>query len=238
MATMLYGVAVTSVLSLIVLSFQALLLAHGGITTLGANVFSMGIAGPFVAYLAYTGLRKLKFRLSILVFATAFIADITTYLVTALQLALAYPSGGGVLPSFEVFAGIFAITQIPLAIIEGILTVMFFDVLARTRPELIDAPMPERKLGGRAKYAVASCVILAILALALVLNTGSFAGTDDLGVGKITELAPGYSPWFSLGLNVPSNLQAPLFLLQAIMGLAIITFVLMRTRRRFKEGKG
>lgn len=43
----LFGPAVTAVLASIVLIFQALLLAHGGITTLGANIFSMGIVGPF-----------------------------------------------------------------------------------------------------------------------------------------------------------------------------------------------
>ena len=48
LAAVILGPAITSVLSLIVLVFQALLLAHGGITTLGANVFSMGIAGPIL----------------------------------------------------------------------------------------------------------------------------------------------------------------------------------------------
>jgi cobalt/nickel transport system permease protein len=38
------------VIGIIVLLFQAILLAHGGLTTLGANTFSMSIAGPFVAY--------------------------------------------------------------------------------------------------------------------------------------------------------------------------------------------
>ena len=39
----LFGPAVTAVLATIVLLFQAILLAHGGLTTLGANIFSMGI---------------------------------------------------------------------------------------------------------------------------------------------------------------------------------------------------
>ena len=39
LAAILFGPAITSVLGLIVLIFQAILLAHGGITTLGANVF-------------------------------------------------------------------------------------------------------------------------------------------------------------------------------------------------------
>ena len=41
-----FGPFVTSVLGTIVLLFQAILLAHGGLTTLGANVFSMAIFGP------------------------------------------------------------------------------------------------------------------------------------------------------------------------------------------------
>ena len=47
----LFGPSVTAVLGTIVLLFQALLLAHGGLTTLGANVFSMAIAGPFICLL-------------------------------------------------------------------------------------------------------------------------------------------------------------------------------------------
>ena len=41
MAVILFGPAITSVLSAIVLLYQALFLAHGGITTFGANLMSM-----------------------------------------------------------------------------------------------------------------------------------------------------------------------------------------------------
>ena len=47
-----------SLLGIIVLLFQALLLAHGGLTTLGANTFSMAIAGPFVSFGIYKLLPK------------------------------------------------------------------------------------------------------------------------------------------------------------------------------------
>ena len=48
LGAILFGPAAVSVLGLIVLLFQALLLAHGGLTTIGVNTFSMAIAGPFV----------------------------------------------------------------------------------------------------------------------------------------------------------------------------------------------
>ncbi len=136
LSSALYGPAITSVLSTIVLLFQALLLAHGGITTLGANVFSMGIAGPTVGYIVYKTMRKAKFGIAPSMFATAALADLVTYIVTATQLALAFPADiGGFLASFVDYLGIFAIVQIPLAIIEGIIFAIFADYLMSVRPE-------------------------------------------------------------------------------------------------------
>ena len=47
LGAILFGPTTAGILGLIVLVFQAILLAHGGLTTLGANTFSMAIAGPF-----------------------------------------------------------------------------------------------------------------------------------------------------------------------------------------------
>jgi cobalamin biosynthesis protein CbiM len=137
LAVVLSGPGITTILATIVLGFQALLLAHGGITTLGANVFSMGVSGPFVAYAVFKMMHKAGVNSNATVFVTAFLADIVTYVVTALQLALAYPGEEGFLSSMGAFMAIFAITQTPLAIVEGILVVLFFDFLSKRRPELI-----------------------------------------------------------------------------------------------------
>jgi cobalt/nickel transport system permease protein len=64
------------------------------------------------------------------IFLAAALANLLTYIVTSLQLALAYPDPvGGLAASFAKFAAIFAITQIPLAVSEGILTVLIFNAL-------------------------------------------------------------------------------------------------------------
>ena len=44
LGAILFGPSAVSILGVIVLLFQAVLLAHGGLTTLGANTFSMAIA--------------------------------------------------------------------------------------------------------------------------------------------------------------------------------------------------
>ncbi len=119
-----------SVIGSIVLLFQALLLAHGGITTLGANAFSMAVAGPFAGYAAYKLVMKLGKREKLAVFCAAAVADLMTYVVTSIQLAVAFPSAdGGVLASMVKFGGIFAVTQIPLAVSEGLLTVLLWNWL-------------------------------------------------------------------------------------------------------------
>ena len=58
LGTILFGPTAMSVLGLIVLLFQAILLAHGGLTTLGANTFSMAVAGPLVAFATYKIVKK------------------------------------------------------------------------------------------------------------------------------------------------------------------------------------
>lgn len=138
LGAILFGPAAVSVLGLIVLIFQAILLAHGGLTTLGANCFSMAIAGPILSYVLYTILKKCKVNRRVNVFLAACLGDLFTYCVTAFQLAVAYPSAsGGVAASAVKFLGVFAPTQLPLAIIEGILTVIMVIALENyASPEL------------------------------------------------------------------------------------------------------
>ncbi len=130
LGTAIFKPPVMAFLGTIVLLFQALLLAHGGITTLGANAFSMAIAGPWAGFAMYFFLRRVGVGVLPAVFALAFVADLVTYIVTSIQLALAFPSSvGGFWESLAEFMGVFAITQVPLAIVEGLVTVVVVRVL-------------------------------------------------------------------------------------------------------------
>ena len=131
LAAVLFGPAIASALAIIVLIFQALLLAHGGITTLGANTFSMGVVGGVVAWTVFQVLKgNTKRSEQIAVFFAAALGDLLTYVATSIQLAYAYPDPiSGFMASFTKFASIFALTQIPLAISEGILAVVVYNTL-------------------------------------------------------------------------------------------------------------
>ncbi|OEH85242.1 cobalamin biosynthesis protein CbiM [Desulfuribacillus stibiiarsenatis] len=132
LGTILLGPTTMSVLGTIVLLFQSLLLAHGGITTLGANAFSMAVVGPMLTYGVFKLAKKLNASLTVAVFLAAMLGDLGTYLVTSVQLALAFPAEvGGVTASMAKFTAIFGLTQVPIAISEGLLTVIVINLLQK-----------------------------------------------------------------------------------------------------------
>ncbi|WP_434516930.1 energy-coupling factor ABC transporter permease [Dechloromonas sp. ARDL1] len=132
LGAILFGPAAMAPIGFVVLLFQALLLAHGGLTTLGANLFSLAVVGPLVAAGVFRLATACRASCSVAVFLAACLADLMTYVTTAGQLAFAFPDPiSGFVGAFVKFAGIFALTQIPLAISEGLLTVLIFNALRR-----------------------------------------------------------------------------------------------------------
>lgn len=135
LGAILFGPAAMAPIGMVVLLFQAILLAHGGLTTLGANIFSMAVIGPFAAAAIYRMAKMAKIPFGPSIFIAASLADLLTYIVTSAQLALAFPDpAGGFIAAFAKFATVFAVTQIPIAISEGLLTVIVFNALARFNP--------------------------------------------------------------------------------------------------------
>jgi cobalt/nickel transport system permease protein len=137
LGAVLFRPPVMAFLGTVVLLFQALLLGHGGITTLGANAFSMAVVGPWVGYAFWRLTRRAGLLPAI--FMAMMTADLATYCATSLQLAIAFPDAqSGVLGASVKFLSVFALTQVPLAIIEGLLGVVAFRVLVSVaRPELM-----------------------------------------------------------------------------------------------------
>ena len=258
LAAILFGPTAVSILGVIVLIFQALLLAHGGLTTLGANTFSMAIAGPIVSYLIYKALSKTNTKKSVSVFLAAALGDLFTYCVTALQLAFAYPAAeGGVATSIVKFMGVFAPTQLPLAIVEGLLTAAIIIGLENyAKGELTDIGF----LGGESaaeqeklkpifgnKAVVVLVVASALIALIPLFALGSkaeFGGSDDAGSEMIAEVTgEEYEPWFepvlekAIGGELPGEIESLFFCLQTGIGVGIIAYVMGRFIERKKLEK-
>jgi len=147
----LFKPPVMAFMGLIVLIFQALLLAHGGITTLGANTFSMAIAGPWIGYWVYLLTKKLHGPNALAIFLCMALSDLATYCVTSLQLAFAFPvASSGVLGAAAKFLGVFAVSQIPLAIMEGFLGILLFRFLVKVAAPQLAGLGLDLVPGGRA----------------------------------------------------------------------------------------
>ncbi len=132
LGAVLFGASSMSVVGLVVLLFQALLLAHGGLTTLGANAVSMSVVGAFVAVGGFNACRKLRLSQSVSVFLAAFISDLSVYICTSFQLALAFQTAtSSVFDNMIKFMSVFVVTQLPLAIAEGVLTVVLFKLILK-----------------------------------------------------------------------------------------------------------
>lgn len=242
--TYLFGPLVMPALALITLVFQALLLAHGGLTTLGANLFSLGIVGPCVTWIVLRLAARGRLSRSAGIFAATVAGDLFTYVTTAVQLALAYPSShGGFAASFLKFIGVFLITQIPISIAEGVLTVALLGAITSSRVEGLAMPAASRKSerGMRLRSVMAVGVLAALVVAMFFANHYSQVsrlGSDDRAEGTIQTLRPGYRP-IAAPVWTPSPLAEDLlFGLQGIAGVVLLWWAFGKLRKSRRRASG
>jgi cobalt/nickel transport system permease protein len=137
LAAILVGPLLTVVISAVALLIQALFLAHGGLSTLGADIVSMGVAGSFVGYFIFKGLRLARINLAMAAFAGGVCADWATYAVTSVELATGIRGEAPFLPLFWKILLAFIPTQLPLGILEGAMTAGMVVLLYKKRPDLL-----------------------------------------------------------------------------------------------------
>lgn len=137
LAAILIGPWLTVVVTSIALVLQALFLAHGGLSTLGADIFSMGVAGAFVGYGVFRLARRLGAGWLVAAFLAGLLSDWATYSVTAFELASALRGDGPLVTMFVTILVAFVPTQVPLGVLEGFLCVGAYRFVRARRPELI-----------------------------------------------------------------------------------------------------
>lgn len=164
-SAILIGPIMSIFVTSIALFIQALFLAHGGITTWGADIVSMGIAGSFAGYIIFKILRKFKLPLFVCGFAAGLLADWATYIATSFELASALHGSKSIFSLFYAILIAFIPTQLPLGILEGFLTGGMIVFVHKRRPDIL----------------VSFSKIVCILAISLFLFANShlaFAGED------------------------------------------------------------
>lgn len=138
LAAILLGAPLTVVLSTVALLLQALFLSHGGITTLGGNIIAMGVVGAFTGWTAFRVARWLGIPIWGAAFLAGLLSDWGTYGMTAFELATALHGKGSFWTMFVGIGLSFMPTQIPLGIIEGIVTAGVYQFIRTRRPSLLE----------------------------------------------------------------------------------------------------
>jgi cobalt/nickel transport system permease protein len=136
-SAILVGPFASVVIAGVALLIQALFLAHGGLSTWGANVVSMGVVGSFVGFFTFRGLRLLRANLVVAGFAAGLLADWATYLATSVELSSGISGNSPFLPLFWKILIAFVPTQLPLGILEGAITAGMVNLLYKKRPDLL-----------------------------------------------------------------------------------------------------
>jgi cobalt/nickel transport system permease protein len=144
LASIIVGPFASVVISAIVLFFQAIFLGHGGITTIGANTVSMGIAGTFSGYFLWKILRAANLPLWLAAGVAGLVGDLVTYLISAFELALSLHGNVPLVKQWMIFFMGYAPTQLPLAIGEAVFTAAVLQAMVTRRPDLLPGVLKKK----------------------------------------------------------------------------------------------
>jgi len=182
----LVGPAISVVITAAALVIQALFLAHGGLSTLGADIVSMGVMGSFAGFLTFRALRSVKFNMAAAAFMAGLFADWATYFMTSVELAAGIRGDAAFLPLFWKVLIAFIPTQLPLGILEGAMTAGMVVLLYKKRPDLL---IKMRVIKAR-EVAVIGVVLLAFTIFfsgVAPAEASKWTGVDEAVIEKIAK---------------------------------------------------
>ncbi len=131
------GPAISVLVAAVALLIQALFLAHGGFSTWGANIVSMGVMGSFAGYITFKALRSARINLAIAGFMAGLFADWATYITNSVDLTAGIRGDSPFMALFWKILIAFIPTQLPLGVLEGAMTAGVIVLLYKKRPDLL-----------------------------------------------------------------------------------------------------
>jgi len=189
----LVGPAISVVITAVALLIQAILLAHGGLSTLGADIVSMGVMGSFAGYFTFRALRAVRMNMAVAGFMAGLFADWATYLTTSVELASGIKGDTAFLPLFWKVLVAFIPTQLPLGILEGAITAGMVILLYKKRPDLLvkmrvirpeDIKMEKQ---GITVLIISVFMIGTVLSAAIPAGAAKWTGVDEAVIEKVAK---------------------------------------------------
>lgn len=92
------------------------------------------------------------------------------------------------------------------------------------------------------KNIILFILVIAIVILPLMINSkAEYGGADDAAEEAITEISPGYKPWFSSIWEPPSGeIESLIFAVQASLGTGVICYYFgyLKGKKKEREAQG
>lgn len=173
-----------------ILLLQALFFAHGGITTLGANVLTLGVVAPWMTYLLFNLLKKLKCNGTLAMALSCFIGSISVYFADSFLLSWGLSDKQQFADTFKTVSLGFLPVQLPLTLLESFLTVFIIKYLASYREDFVPSHLLEAL---KTKASLANATSLGLLLLVSILSfsdpalADGFGAIDDTVFTKVAE---------------------------------------------------
>ncbi|TPV93435.1 MAG: hypothetical protein B7733_20505 [Myxococcales bacterium FL481] len=162
-----------------VVLIQAVFFAHGGLTTLGANTLTLGLVGPLATLGLWNLTRRVGVGEGVGVALACGAGALSISIADAAVLALALSE---VTAPSTTFVGVllgFAPIQVPVAIVEAMVSIGLVRLLATRRADLVPEPLRTlRKRSGSGALAV-------VFSLAVGLSACRDARNDPAVLGTI-----------------------------------------------------
>jgi cobalt/nickel transport system permease protein len=236
----------------VALIIQAFFFGDGGILALGANVFNMAIAMPFVGFYLYRWLSgsaplessRRVIAASVAAYVGAIVAALLTATVLGIQPIFFRDAAGRALYfpySLEVVVPAMVFEHLIIAgLIEALITGLVFAWLRRTNSEMLQisrAPEPTLRAVSVPRWAWGLLLALVVLTPLGLLAPGSPWGEwgrdelEQLGLGYIPS---GFDQWSNLwGAPLPDydipalNNPTLAFIASAIFGVGVVFAVIL-----------
>jgi cobalt/nickel transport system permease protein len=179
MLGILLGVWPATFLAALVLGIEALFLGHGGLTTLGANTLTLGLIGASVARAAWWGMGRVTSPLWAAGLACG-LGHVATYAAAVGIAALALNPQAPAAMAARIGL-LIAPMQLPLVVVEGIISALILRALARRSASLVP---------GWCRDALAMGVVVALLCAPAAASAGEAGAFEAAMAGAVGEPAP------------------------------------------------
>ena len=166
-----------------VLLLHAMFFAHGGITTLGVNTLTLGLIGPLVTVGVWGAFQRVGVNGAVGFALACCLGGLSVYVTDAVVLAAALADTADPATTFGVVLLGFAPVQIPLSILEAVVSVYILRALVTRRANLV--PPTLRNLRFPKQGGVAALVLL----LSTGLSGCAYEGIDGTIFGAEAERA-------------------------------------------------